>query len=449
MIRASLTQAARWVDGVLEGPDREFAGVSTDSRTLTSGQLFAALSGPNFDAHEFLDQAVARGAAGALVDRLQPSSLGQMRVDDTRLALGRLARAWRETLAATVVAVTGSNGKTTVKEMLGAILGAQDPILMTRGNLNNDIGVPLTLFRLGPAHRWAVLELGANHAGEIAYLGELVKPAVSVITNAGPAHLEGFGSVEGVAHAKGELISALDADGVAVYNGDDEHVEVWRELRGERSCLEFGLGPGCQVRGELQKGEFDLVYAGQRRRIELPVPGRHNVMNALAAAAAALALGLDLDAISAGLAGVASVPGRLELVQGVHGARLVDDTYNANPRSLEAALETVASEPGSRWLVLGDMKELGETGAELHAAAGARARSLGFQRLFTLGSLSAEAAAAFGSGGESFDSLDELCERLKRELQAGAGSVTILVKGSRGMRMERVVAALRRPEESS
>jgi len=447
VIAATLSEAASWVNGTLQGRDAKFSGVSTDTRRLVPGQLFAALRGPNFDAHEFLPQAAANGAVAALVERDLAAPLALLRITDSRLALGRLAAAWRQRFDIPVVAVTGSNGKTTVKEMLASILSHSGPLLVTRGNLNNDIGLPLTLFELSGSHRAAVLELGANHPTEIGYLGGLAKPSVAVINNAGPAHLEGFGTVEGVAHAKGELIGALGPSGIAVFNGDDEYVDVWRALCGDRRCFEFGFEAGCQIRGEMRAGGFDLLLGDERRTVRMPVPGRHNVMNALAAAAGAWAAGAAPDAIVAGLENAPSVPGRMQSLAGLHDSRLVDDTYNANPLSLDAALQTVSADRGQKWLVLGDMKELGADAAQLHRTAGERARALGFTRLYSLGSLAAEASRGFGGGGFEFEAAEALCEALRQALESADPGLTLLIKGSRGMRMERVVEALSRPGE--
>jgi UDP-N-acetylmuramoyl-tripeptide--D-alanyl-D-alanine ligase len=446
MIEMTLAAAASAVSAVLHGADRPFSGVSTDTRTLAAGELFVALKGDRFDAHDHLAEAAAQGAAGALVARRQPVDIAQLEVADTRLALGRLAAVWRARFAVPCVAVTGSNGKTTTKELLAAILRRQGAVLVTEGNLNNDIGVPQTLFRLGAGHRCAVIEMGANHAGEIAYLCTLARPDVALVTMAGPAHLEGFGSLGGVARAKGEIFQGLAGRGTAVVNADDAHAPLWRGLAAAARILDFGFASGAAVRAEdlvqrpLGEGStFTLVTPEGRAPIALPLDGRHNVMNALAAAAAAVALGVPLAEIAAGLASCAGVKGRLQLKTGVNGLVVVDDTYNANPASLEAALAVLALRPGRRWLLLGDMGELGPDGAELHREAGRIAKRLGIERLLTLGELSTLADETFGAGAAHFASCEEAIAAIR---ESAAPDVTLLVKGSRFMRLERVVAAL-------
>jgi UDP-N-acetylmuramoyl-tripeptide--D-alanyl-D-alanine ligase len=445
MIGATLEQAARWTEGALIGSDRGFRGVSTDSRRLGSGQLFVALRGERFDGHRFVSAALDSGAAGALVSTdvggLQP----RVRVDDTTRALGRLAACWRRGLEVTLVGITGSNGKTTVKEMLASILGRCGPVLANRGNLNNQIGLPLTLLELGPEQRFAVVEMGASAAGEIGYLAAVARPRVAVVNNAGSAHLEGFGSVDGVARAKGEIFSGLGAGGVAVFNGDDRCAPLWRSLTEGRRRLEFGLSPGRDVGAtdvDAARGLFTLCYGSRRQQVRLRFPGRHNVMNALAAAAAAVALGVELDTVRRGLEATAQVPGRLQTLPGACGATVVDDTYNANPDSLIAALEVIGQRDGVHWLVLGDMAELGPGGAELHAGVGARAKSLGFTRLYACGALAESAVHGFGAGGRHYPALQALCSDLLEALGGSPDAVTILVKGSRSTRMERVVAVL-------
>ncbi len=452
MIEGTLKQAASWCDGRLNGADHRFAGVSTDTRSLGKGQLFVALEGERFDAHQFLDRAALGGASGVVVHRDVSTELSQVVVDDTRLALGRLAAYWRTQLTARVVALTGSNGKTTVKEMLAAILARCGSVHATRGNLNNDIGLPLTLLAADPHDDYLVLELGANAPGDIAYLTAIGRSHVALVNNAGPAHLEGFGSVAGVARAKGEIFDGLLADGTAVFNGDDGHAAVWRALTAHRKRLEFGFAPDRDVRGELLDAADNRVrihLPGSTFEARVPLPGPHNVMNALAASAVAFALGAAIDDIRGGLESVHGVPGRLQRVLGRHGARILNDTYNANPLSLRAGIDALASEPGQHWLVLGDMLELGAHGADHHRAAGRLARDAGCFRLFTFGALSRGAAEEFGPGAAHFEAVEPLCEALSAALEATAEPVTMLVKGSRGMRLERVVACLAEPEETA
>jgi UDP-N-acetylmuramoyl-tripeptide--D-alanyl-D-alanine ligase len=440
-----LAEFAAIVDGRLIGSDAGFAGVSTDTRGLRPGELFVALRGERFDGHEFVRRAAALGAAGAVVGNEGDVALPQVVVGDTLTALQRYAAAWRLRFRIPVIGVTGSNGKTTVKEMLAAILGGAGPVLVTHGNLNNHVGVPLTLLRLHDEHRHAVIEMGASHPGEIALLTRLARPDVGVITNAGPAHLEGFGSIEDVARAKGELFADLAADGVAVINTEDRYAPLWRELAGDRRQVTFGLESQADVRArgieaDGERTRFTLVTPDGEMPVELPLAGRHNVLNALAAAAAAGALGLDVRRIGIGLTAAAPVAGRLQLrVSDIPGVRLIDDSYNANPASLAAAVDWLTAQPGDAWLVLGDMAELGAGAAAAHAEAGRAARAAGVVRLFALGPLARAAADAFGHGAAHFDDRDALIAALRRELSSG---VNLLVKGSRSARMDRVAHAL-------
>ncbi|MFP5344735.1 MAG: UDP-N-acetylmuramoyl-tripeptide--D-alanyl-D-alanine ligase [Gammaproteobacteria bacterium] len=447
MIRMRLSEAARMLEAAQTGADREFLGVSTDTRSLQKNNLFVALQGPRYDGHDFIEQARACGAAGALVQRRIETPLATLIVQHTRPGLGRLAAGWRARFHIPLVAVTGSNGKTTVKEMIAAILNRRGATLVTQGNLNNDIGVPLTLLALSAMHRHAVIEMGANHPGEIACLTQLARPTVALITNAGPAHLEGFGSIEGVAHAKGEIYSGLDEHGVAIINHDDLYSPLWRTLARNYRALTFGLKPGADVTGELIRLDgatrLRLHTPHGNITVHLRLPGRHNVLNALGACAAALAAGAGLEDVRAGLEGMTPVKGRLEGKRGVHGAQIIDDTYNANPASLKAALEFLAGLPAPRWLILGDMGELGAEGAALHAEAGREARARGVERLFATGELSRFAVQSFGHGADHFSDQQHLADVVHMELAAlDPTPVTILVKGSRASGMERVVAAL-------
>jgi UDP-N-acetylmuramoyl-tripeptide--D-alanyl-D-alanine ligase len=452
MIRGSLTALARTLSATLVGPDPGFAGVSTDSRALRAGELFVALRGPNFDGHAFVPQAQARGAAAAVVASPVDVGLPTLRVADTLVALGAMAADWRSRFELPVIAVTGSFGKTTVKEMMAAIARRRGEVLATRGNMNNEIGLPLTLFGLDQQHRAAVLELGANHAGEIARMAAISRPSVGIVTAAGPVHLEGFGSLEGVARAKGELFAGLPGNGIAVINQDDPFAPLWRELAGARRCVGFGLAAHAEFRAEQISQsldangpllEFRLVTPDGAADARLALPGRHNALNALAAAAATWAAGWSLDEIVAGLAQVAGVRGRMSLRKARSGALLIDDTYNANPTALQAAIEYATALPGETWLVLGDMLELGAASAELHAAAGRLARERGVTRLFAIGPEAAAAAAAFGDA-QHFTGLAELADALERALPAG---VNLLVKGSRSMRLETVIERLVAGEE--
>ena len=444
----NLSHAAASMQGELHGRDRAFQGVSTDTRTIREGELFFALQGPNFDGHEYVGVARNQGAAGAVVSTVTADDIAQIQVDDTKAALGRFGSAWRHTHGVTLVGITGSNGKTTLKELIAACLAGKAPTLATHGNLNNDIGVPLMLSRIDASHRYAVIEMGANHAGEIAYLVSIADPDIVVITNAGPAHLEGFGSLDGVARAKGEILQNERRPDVAILNADDVYFDYWSSLVDDVRCIAFGLGPQADIRADGIRpqpagSDFNLHVGGEVVAVSLPLSGVHNVRNACAAAAAAHALGLSAEEIRRGLESVRPVGGRLEPLRGVRGSTLFDDSYNANPVSVSAAAEFLAALPGRNWLVLGDMKELGEDAAELHREVGAAARASGIDRLFAFGDLAANAAAGFGDGANSYASLDSLIEALHDGLSA---DVNVLVKGSRSMRMERVVEALREPE---
>ncbi|MGA7540987.1 MAG: UDP-N-acetylmuramoyl-tripeptide--D-alanyl-D-alanine ligase [Steroidobacteraceae bacterium] len=456
-----LRNFARACGGRLEGADRAFAAVSSDSRTLSAGDLFVALRGPRFNGHEFVGVASAAAAAGALVDSPQPVALAQIVVADTQAALTRAGHAWRAALTLPVVGVAGSNGKTTAKEMTAAILSRAGSCLATRGNLNNHIGVPLTLLRLEPSHRFAVIEMGANRAGEVAELVKVARPTVGLITNAGAEHLEGFGSLEGVARAEGEMVSGLAAGATAVLNADDEFMNLWRGTTPAR-VVTFGIASAADFRASdlrttlAAEGfltRFNLSSPLGRAQIELHLGGRHNVANALGAAAAAAAAGASLEHIVAGLDAVRPVPGRLQLKQAACGAWIIDDSYNANPSSVRAAIEVLASVEGRRWLVLGDMAELGEFAADAHAQVGAFAREQGIERLLATGSLAALAVERFGCGGQWFPDAEALTRELLRALmpnsETGMSSVRLLVKGSRVNRLERVVAALVHPSHDN
>lgn len=431
----------------LRGGDPRFLRVVIDSRTVEPGDLFVALRGERHDGHAYVAQARSAGAVAALVSEWVDVELPQLRVPDTLTALQAASALWRTRFTAPVVAVTGSNGKTTTKQMLAAIFTARGPVLATRGNLNNHIGVPLTLLGLRPEHRTAVIEMGANHLGEIALLTSLARPDVGVVTQAGDAHLEGFGSRDGVARGKGELFAGLDG-GVAVINADDVYAPLWRQLASRASVLSFGLGSGVDVTARQIQSEPFENNVGSRfvlhtptgsASVRLPMPGRHNVMNALAAAACGIALGMDADTIAEGLARVEGAQGRLSWRITPQGARLLDDSYNANPTSLRAGMELLASLPGRRWLVLGGMAELGEDAPNLHYQAGQTAKSLGIDGVFALGPLAAEAARGFGPGAQAFDDVETLVAALRPQLGSDA---VVLVKGSRSARMERVVEQL-------
>ena len=438
----SLTEAAALSGGRASGADRRFDGVSTDSRSVGRGQLFVALRGERFDGHDFLGAAAARGAAAAMVDvRYQGQfPLPVVIVDDTKRALGELARRWRARFTPKLVAITGSNGKTTVKEMFAAILrrhGGEKAVLATAGNLNNDIGVPLTLLRMRPEHRWCAIELGMNHRGEIAHLAGLAAPDVALVNNAQREHLEFMGSVDEVAAENASVYDALGAAGVAVVNADDEHAAYFRQRAGTRRMVDFGLQRGAVGGGYALKelsSELRLRTPQGEVQATLAIPGIHNVRNAFAAAACAHAAGIELASIGAGLGAFRPYTGRLQVKQAKSGLTVIDDSYNANPDSVRAAIDVLASCPAPTVLILGDMGEVGPRGPEFHREIGAYARSRGVTQLLTLGEASAYAVEAFGAGAEHFADVEALLPAIRGR--------TVLVKGSRFMKMERVVAAL-------
>lgn len=443
----TLLSAALAIGAQMQGPDGTFTAVTSDSRAIVAGDLFVAIKGEHFDGHAFVVDAINQGAAGAVVSRefaaIHPA-LPLIAVADTRLALGALAAAWRARFTLPLIGVTGSNGKTTVKEMCAAILRTQgSEVLATTGNLNNDIGLPLTLLKLRDAHASAVIEMGMNHAGEIDYLTRLARPTVAVVINAQRAHLAGLGTVQDVGLAKGEIFAGLGAEGIAVFNADDAQAELWHTLAQNNLQLTFGMREAADVRGEFTLqglgGTLRLSTPWGATDIPLAVPGQHNAMNACAAAAAALATGVTLDMVAQGLAGFRGVTGRLQQWRGQHGALIMDDTYNANPDSMRAAIDVLTSIPGRRIFVMGDMGETGEAAAQFHDEVGGYAKSHGIDRLLCLGELSEAAAHNFGEGGEYFSHIESLIKTLRAELDE---HTTVLVKGSRFMRMERVVQAI-------
>jgi UDP-N-acetylmuramoyl-tripeptide--D-alanyl-D-alanine ligase len=447
-MKRTLRDAAAAVGGELRGDDHPFGAVATDSRTLAPGSLFVALRGPTFDGRDYVAAAAARGAIAAVVDSAVPHPLPQVVVKDTLRALQSLGQAWRNEFDIPVVAVAGSNGKTTAKTMTAAILSRMGLCMATHGNLNNHIGVPVTLMRLEASHRSAVVEMGANRIGDVAELMALARPSVGLITNAGAEHLEGFGNLDGVAKGEGETVSCLDPSATAIINADDVYAGYWRGIASARRIITFGLHSSADFMAKdilqgIERGEFATRFTLEcplgRRSIALKAGGAHNIGNALAAAAAAYAAGAALEEIAAGLADFRAVAGRLQLKPGTRGSWIIDDSYNANPSSVRAGLEVMRTLPGPTWLVLGDMAELGEFAEDSHAHMGAYARDCGIKRLFALGPQSSRAVETFGSGAEWFADAESLTRRLQAELAAG---VTVLIKGSRVNRLERVVQAL-------
>lgn len=460
MSMATLNMVAQSVNGTLIGSDRSFDSISTDTRSLQSGQLFFALRGERFDAAEFVVEASRRGAAGAVVEVPQAVDIAQVKVADTRIALGALAASWRGQFDVPVIAVTGSTGKTTVKEMIAAILcrhfGAADKVLATAGNLNNEIGLPLTTLRLRAGHAAAVLEMGAGRRNDIATLAAIAAPTIGIVTNAGAAHLEGFGSEQAVAETKGELFTSLGVNAVAVINRDDRYFEMWCRLAAPARIVSFGCDETADIVAEAVQEtvtaegfelSFDVREASDLYRIKLPMVGRHNVLNALGAIAVTRAAGASWESIRAGLAAIENVAGRLRTITVRGGVRVIDDTYNANPVSVAAAIRVLAGLDDRAWLVLGDMAELGERSEQLHAEIGRQAKAAGVERLYTYGALARAAAASFGDDGQAFSERKALTaaldEAVSRAADRGKGrGLTILIKGSRCMRMEKLVQAL-------
>ena len=447
----SLREASAAIGAKVLGGDARFASVSTDSRTLARGALFVALRGERLDGHRFLEAARDRGAAAAMVDEESGSTAESARlpvlvVGDTRVSLGRLAAKWRERFDIPLVAVTGSNGKTTVKEMIAAILRAHfgdARVLATEGNLNNDIGLPLTVLGLRESHRAAVIEVGMNHPGETATLAAIASPTVALINNAQREHQEFMKDVAAVAREHAAVFGALRPGGVAVINADDDCAGYWRGLLAGRRVRDFGIDRPAQVGGGHEFSHFgsriELRAPEGATLVELHASGRHNVLNACAAAACALAAGASLDAVARGLATFRPVSGRMQRLTSRSGASLIDDSYNANPDSVRAAIDVLAAEPGTKYLLLGDMGEVGERGVEFHREIGRYASERGVDRLYATGELCRAAVAAFGEGARHFAGVEELIAAARGEIVAHTAA---LVKGSRFMRMERVVQAL-------
>lgn len=445
-----LSQVAEAVGGRLLGLDRELSGISTDTRTVAAGQLFIALNGERFDAHDFLEQAVSAGAVAVLIadEKKVPLGVSAVVVNDTRLALGCFAAAWRAQFKLPVIAVTGSNGKTTTKEMIAAILKAAfgSAVLSTRGNLNNDIGLPLTLLGLRASHRAAVIEMGMNHPGEIAYLAPIGAPTVAVVTNAQRAHLEGMGDMDEVAREKGSIFSGLQPNGIAVINADDAYADIWRSMAGQHVVRSFAIDHMADVRGVVRQHgleiSIELSALEGEAVVTLHIPGRHNARNAVAAAAACLAAGVPMAAVAAGLEAFSGVKGRLQRRSGNKGAEILDDTYNANPDSVRAGIDVLAATIGRKLLVLGDMGEIGEASGQYHDEIGGYAKSQGIDRLFALGDAAQQAVRNFGEGAKHYCNIDKLIVAIEKEM---GPETTVLVKGSRFMKMERVVEALAMP----
>ena len=456
MINLNCAEIALILDGALSGHNVSISNVSTDSRVIAPGDLFIALRGPNFDGSAFVADVKAKGAAAVVVEHKVAVDIPQIVVADTRLALGQLAAEVKARLAPKTIAVTGSAGKTTVKEMMAAILSCRGAVLATKGNFNNDIGVPLTMLRLTAEHQYAVLELGANHQGEIAYTTSLAKPDVAIITNVAASHLEGFGDLYGVARAKGEIFNAVTGEGLAIIPADSDYRDYWLErLQGKR-VVQFALDGNADFSADNITLDdngcagFDLICPQGRCPVQLTLPGKHNVANALAAAAATLEIGATLTDVQRGLAQMVAVKGRTNISRVTPQLRLIDDTYNANVESVKAAIDLLASYPGYQVLVLGDMAELGADARLYHEEIGLYAKKAGINLLFTLGVLSQSASDLFNGQGAHFSSRQTLLQRLL-PLLSEQQEVTLLVKGSRSAKMELVVQDLleRCQQESS
>ncbi|MBM4195980.1 MAG: UDP-N-acetylmuramoyl-tripeptide--D-alanyl-D-alanine ligase [Gammaproteobacteria bacterium] len=453
MITGNLIDAAAAMGGILHGADRSYRGVSSDSRTISADELFFAFRGARVDAAAFITEVAARSAACAVVEQRQDTPLQQIVVAETRLGFGELARAWRQRFSLPLIGITGSNGKTTSKEMIASIMrahypasGEVDAVLVTWGNLNNEIGLPRTLTYLGSQHRAAVIEMGAAKRGDIAYLARIAAPTVSLLTNAARAHLQGFGTIEDVATTKGEIFDVLPADGTAVVNRDDRFFTSWWQRASRSRRVSFGLHPDANVRATdiaMDRGgmaiRFTLHTQGSAVPLRLEMAGAHNVVNALGAAAAAMAAGAGISAVVDGLSSVRNFSGRLRKVEARGRFALFDDTYNANPGSVRAAISFLGGIRGERWLVLGDMAELGEDSDAMHREMGAAALRAGITRLYCAGPRSRAAASEFGARAQWRESVDEIADLVSSAIRA---DLTVLVKGSRSMGMERVVQAL-------
>jgi len=434
----SLKQIAAMTGGRLYGADAEIDSVSIDSRQINSDQLFIAIKGERFDAHDFVAN-LGDSAAAALVHQKIEGDVTQIVVKDTRIALGELAAAWRKTLSLPVIALTGSNGKTTVKEMLASILSQQGNVLATLGNCNNDIGLPLTLLRLRAEHDYAVIEMGANHFDEIAYLTQITQPNIALLNNAGAAHLEGFGDIKGVSRAKGEIFEGLHHTGIAIINADDPYTDYWQDLCKDKRVVSFGMHASADIQGEInEQGQLLINPHKNGLVVTLKLLGDHNAMNALAATAAAVVVGAKMSSLQQGLEALEPVKGRLSPITTEQGAYLIDDTYNANPSSLQMGINVLAKRSGKKILVLGDMGELGHDVAKLHYDIGKQVKYSGIDQLYCLGQYSQYACQAFGEGGHSFTEIEDLLKHLKPFVQK---NTSVLVKGSRSMKMERVVNA--------
>jgi len=443
-----LNEIANATHGTLMGEDLTITAASIDTRTLKKGDLYIAIKGEKFDGHTFVEKAAIAGAKAILVEQETTVSLPQIIVKDSHLALAEFAAAWKEKANVTTVGITGSNGKTTVKEMIAGILNINSSVLFTQGNLNNDIGVPLTLLKLQQENKYAVIEMGANHAGEIEYSSHYAKPDVAVITNVGAAHIEGFGSLQGVAKAKGEIIAGLDNNGTAALNKDDAFYPVWQAIAGDRKIRTFGIQNDADITAQelvsgIDKGsfftQFVLLTETDKIAVKLKLAGQHNVMNALAATVCCLSVGINLQQIKQGLEEISPVTGRLQSLLGIQDSLVIDDSYNANPDSFKVALDVLKQCKGDQWVILGALGEMGTKSEAIHKELGKLIKSKNVARVLAIGSDAEFSVQEFGKGATFFKSHEQLITALKSEMKGGEA---ILIKGSRAQKMEKVVAAL-------
>jgi UDP-N-acetylmuramoyl-tripeptide--D-alanyl-D-alanine ligase len=431
----------------LIGANCSFVSISTDTRTLRSGDLYVALLGDNFDGHDFIGEAIEQGACAVLSSKKMPIAIPQLIVEDTRIALAIVANTVRRQFNGTLIGLTGSAGKTTVKEMLAAILAVNGKVLATKDNLNNEIGVPLTLLQLEQCHDYAVIEMGARKPGDIRYLSQITSPDIALLLNAKPVHLDGMGSVEGVAQAKGEIFENLSSKCHAVINADDDFADFWRQRVDTAHIITFGFKADAVVRAEkiepsADSVKFNLLVNNQAQMVNLPVAGMHNITNALAAAATAVVAGLSIGDIVKGLNSFMGVASRLNRCAGINGCTVIDDSYNANPEAMMAAIDVLTMQSGNHILVVGDMGELGEQAAQYHFELGQYAKQAKVNRLVAVGELSRHTVAGFGIDGEWFSSQQELVNGLVNSIKAND---VVLVKGSRSAAMENVVKKIKNP----
>ncbi len=443
----SLQQEFSWQ---LIGANCSFDSVSIDTRTLQSGDLYVALVGDNFDGHDFVAAAIAKGACAVLSSKKLDIAVSQLIVSDTRLGLAMLANVVRKQFNGILVSLTGSAGKTTVKEMLAAIFAVKGEVLSTKGNLNNEIGVPLTLLQLSQSDDYAVIEMGAGKPGDIRYLSQITNPDIAILLNAKPVHLVGMGSVEGVAQTKGEIFESLSSKCYAVVNLDDDFADFWKQRIDTAQIVTFGINTDADVRAEnIELSAYSVIFNlcanNQTQTISLPVAGAHNVANALAAAAAAIAAGLSISEIAQGLTNFTGVASRLNRSSGINGCTVIDDSYNANPEAMMAAIDVLAMQAGNHILVVGDMGELGEKADQFHFEIGQYAKQNKVSRLLAVGELSRHAISGFGDDGEWFSSQQELISSLTNSIKQ---SDVVLVKGSRSAAMENVVIKIMNPSNN-